>query len=200
VPLIDLGSRGTCLRRDALVAFGRRRVRTALSLGEAVSPWPNVLVDATRVAEPLTYLTAAWLAVGPDALVSGPSAAYLHGLTALPATPVHLVVPYEHRKRARNASSSTTPAGSTTIATNVTDCLSSTWSGLSSTCCARRGRRKRWPSWTKLSPGCPSRTARPFVDAFGSACKNDPTRVAPGSAPGSSTSPPDVPSHRPRAG
>ena len=101
MPLIDLGSRGTCLRRDALAAFGRRRVRTALSLGEAVSPWPNVLVDATRVAEPLTYLTAAWLAVGPDALVSGPSAAYLHGLTALPATPVHLVVPYEHRKRAR---------------------------------------------------------------------------------------------------
>ena len=102
MPLIDLGSRGTCLRKDALVAFGRRRVRTALSLGEAVSPWPNVLVDATRAAEPLTYLTAAWLAVGPDALVSGPSAAYLHGLTALPPTPVHLVVPYEHRKRARD--------------------------------------------------------------------------------------------------
>jgi hypothetical protein len=102
VQLIDLGSRGTCLRKDALAAFGRRRVRTALSLGEAVSPWPNVLVDATRATEPLTYLTAAWLAVGPDALMSGPSAAYLHGLTALPPTPVHLVVPYEHRKRTRD--------------------------------------------------------------------------------------------------
>jgi hypothetical protein len=40
--------------------------------------------------------------VGSDALLSGPSAAHLHGLTALPPTPVHLVVPYENRKRARD--------------------------------------------------------------------------------------------------
>jgi hypothetical protein len=53
------------------------------------------------MAEPLTLLTAAWLAVGPDALFTGPSAAYLHGLSALPPSPVHLVVPYGHRKRDR---------------------------------------------------------------------------------------------------
>jgi hypothetical protein len=74
----------------------------ALRLGEAVAPWSGVLVDARRVTDPLTYLTAAWLAVGSDAVLSGPSAAHLHGLTALPPTPVHLVVPYEHRKRARD--------------------------------------------------------------------------------------------------
>jgi hypothetical protein len=74
----------------------------AIRLGEAVAPWPGVLVDARRLTEPVTYLTAAWLAVGSDALLSGHSAAHLHGLTALPPTPVHLVVSYEHRKRARD--------------------------------------------------------------------------------------------------
>jgi hypothetical protein len=100
--LIDFGSRGACLRSDALRAVGRYRVRAALRLGEALAPWAGVLVDATRAAEPLTQLTAAWLAVGPDSLFTGPSAAYLHGLSALEPNPAHLVVPYEHRKRERD--------------------------------------------------------------------------------------------------
>lgn len=66
-----------------------------------MAPWTGVLVDAARAAEPLTQLTAAWLAVGPDAVLTGASAAHLHGLTALAPTPVHLVVPYERRKRGR---------------------------------------------------------------------------------------------------
>lgn len=49
----------------------------------------------------MTLVAAAQLAVGRIALVTGPSAAFLHGLTALPATPVHLVVPYESRQRDR---------------------------------------------------------------------------------------------------
>ena len=99
---IDFGSRGVCLRRDALHAIGRDQVRSALRFGEALAPWSGVLVDATRAAEPLTHLTAAWLSVGPDSLFTGPSAAYLHGLRSLPHSPVHLVVPYEHRKRDRD--------------------------------------------------------------------------------------------------
>ena len=58
-------------------------------------------MDSTRSAEPLTIISAAWLAVGRDALVAGPSAAVLHGLTALPPTPVHLMVPYDSRQRSR---------------------------------------------------------------------------------------------------
>lgn len=99
--LIEFDARGVCGRKDAIRDFGGYRVRTALRLGEATAPWANVLVDATRAAEPLTQLSAAWLAVGPDAAFTGASAAYLHGLTALPPTPVHLVLPYEHRKRGR---------------------------------------------------------------------------------------------------
>lgn len=99
--LIDFDAHGVCLRRDALRTAGRYRVRTALRLGEALAPWPGVLVDAARAAEALTQLAAAWRAVGPDAVFTHASAAYLHGVTALPPQPVHLVVPYERRKRAR---------------------------------------------------------------------------------------------------
>jgi hypothetical protein len=98
VKRIDLGTNGACLRKDALAAVGRYRVRSALRMGEVLAPFTGVLVDAVRATEPLTYLTAAWLSVGPESLLTGPSAAYLHGLTALPPTPVHLVLPYEHRK------------------------------------------------------------------------------------------------------
>jgi hypothetical protein len=98
---IDFGTTGACLRRDALRAVGPYGVRSALRAGEAQAPWPRVLVDATRAGDPLTLVAAAQLAVGRNALVTGPSAAFLHGLSALPATPVHLIVPYEHRQRDR---------------------------------------------------------------------------------------------------
>jgi hypothetical protein len=59
------------------------------------------VVDPTRATEPLTIVTAAWLSVGPQSVVTGPTAAFLHGLTALPPTPVHLALPYETHKSKR---------------------------------------------------------------------------------------------------
>jgi hypothetical protein len=76
-------------------------VRCAIRTGVLHVPWPGVVMDATRAADPVTMISAAWLAVGREALVTGPSAAVLHGLTALPATPVHVVVPYDSRQRSR---------------------------------------------------------------------------------------------------
>jgi GNAT superfamily N-acetyltransferase len=101
VAFIDLGPSGACLRSDAVRLYGQHEVRCAIRTGTLHTPWPRVLTDATRAAEPLTLITAAWLAVGRDALVTGPSAAFLHGLTALPPTPVHLIVPYHSRQRGR---------------------------------------------------------------------------------------------------
>jgi hypothetical protein len=46
-------------------------------------------------------ITAGWLASGPDALVTGPSAAFLHGSTCAEPVPVHVVVPYGSKKRTR---------------------------------------------------------------------------------------------------
>ena len=97
VSFIDLGPTGACRQHDVVAAVGRRRVRTALEIGEVHAPWPGVLVDPARAAEPLTLIRAAWLTIGPSAVVTGPSAAFLHGLTAVEPTPVHLVLPYETR-------------------------------------------------------------------------------------------------------
>jgi hypothetical protein len=92
---------GVCLRAEAVQRFGRNDVNTALASGEVLSPWRGVLVDRLRAAEPVTIVAAAQLVTGPTALVAGPSAAFLHGLTAVPPTPVHLVVPYDTHKRSR---------------------------------------------------------------------------------------------------
>jgi hypothetical protein len=93
---------GACLRSDAVARVGRHGVDAALAEGSVLSPWRGVLVDAGRAADPLTLVAAAHLAVGPPAIVAGSSAAFLHGLSALAPTPVHLVVPYETSKRSRN--------------------------------------------------------------------------------------------------
>lgn len=97
----DLGSAGACRLRDAVAAVGRARVRAALRAGEVQAPWPGVLVESARSSDPLTVITAAWLSVGTRAVVTGPSAAFLHGITAVSPTPVHLVMPYENRVMGR---------------------------------------------------------------------------------------------------
>jgi Protein of unknown function (DUF559) len=101
MPSIDLGPLGARSQRHVVSELGRDRVRAALAAGEVQSPWRGVLVDPSRAAEPLTLIAAARLAIGDAAVVTGPSAAYLHNLTAVPPTPVHLVLPYEVRKQHR---------------------------------------------------------------------------------------------------
>lgn len=93
---------GVCLRSEAVQQLGRHRVNAALAVNEVLSPWRGVLVDAARAADPLTIVAAARLAIGPTALIAGPSAAFMHGLTAVAPTPVHLVVPYETPRRSRS--------------------------------------------------------------------------------------------------
>jgi hypothetical protein len=101
MPIHIPGLHGAFLRADAVQSFGRHEVDAALARGEVLSPWRGVLVDPLRGADPMTIISAAWLVTGPVALVTGPSAAFLHGLTAVAPTPVHLVVPYETHKRSR---------------------------------------------------------------------------------------------------
>jgi hypothetical protein len=92
---------GVCRRAAVVEELGRHAVDAALARGEVLAPWRGVLVDPLRAAEPLTIVAAAQLAVGAESVVAGPSAAFLHGLTAVSSTPVHVVVPYETPKRSR---------------------------------------------------------------------------------------------------
>jgi hypothetical protein len=99
--LSSCGLNGASARAAAVAKFGERPVRTATEQGEVVSPWRGVLVEARRATDPLTIATAGWLAGGPRAVVVGTTAAFLHGCRSIAATPVHIAVPYETRRRPR---------------------------------------------------------------------------------------------------
>ncbi|GAA1876764.1 hypothetical protein GCM10009836_67680 [Pseudonocardia ailaonensis] len=97
----ELGVAGACRRSVLVDAVGEHSVRSAVRSRAALSPWPGVLVDAGRATDPWTSVTAAWLLVGEDSVVAGPTAAHLLGCAAAPLTPVHLAVTYETRRRSR---------------------------------------------------------------------------------------------------
>lgn len=91
------------LRRSRLVQeIGEKAARLAVEAGEWQAPWPGVLVPAGRSAEPLTVIGAATLFAGDAAVVTGRTAAWLHGCSAVDPLPVHLAVPYGHWLRARD--------------------------------------------------------------------------------------------------
>jgi hypothetical protein len=99
--VVSIGRHGAFSRADAITVFGRYRVRRAQESGEWSSPWSGVLVESSRAADPLTLASAALILAGPDSLLAGPSAVHLHGCSAVPMTPGHLIVPYGHWLRSR---------------------------------------------------------------------------------------------------
>jgi Protein of unknown function (DUF559) len=99
--LSSCGLNGASLRPAAVAIFGEHHVRTAIARGEVSSPWRGILMEAQRALDPLTIATAGWLAGGPRAVVVGTTAAYLHGCRSVAATPVHVAVPYETRRRSQ---------------------------------------------------------------------------------------------------
>jgi hypothetical protein len=98
---VVIGRHGAFSRADAIAEFGRYRVRRAQESGEWLSPWPGVLVEGKRASDPLTIASAALVLGGPKVMLAGPTAAHLHGCTAVPMTPVHLIAPYCHWLRSR---------------------------------------------------------------------------------------------------
>lgn len=97
----DFGRHGAFSRADAIAHFGRYRVRATMRSGQWSSPWPGVLVESRRAAEPLTSASAALVLSGEGVLVAGPTAAHFHGCLAADPTPVHLMAPYGHWLRSR---------------------------------------------------------------------------------------------------
>jgi hypothetical protein len=95
------GLHGAMSRQDAIIRFGAQEVRRMQESGRWQAPWSGVLVDADRITDPLTRASAALALAGPDALLGGPTAAYLHGCRSVEPLPVHLVVPYGHWLRSR---------------------------------------------------------------------------------------------------
>ncbi len=96
-----IGRHGAFTRRAALARYGENHVRRAERTGLWSAPWPGVLVEASRAADPLTLASAAVELGGDSVRLAGPTAAYLHGCSSAVPTPVHLICPYEHRLRSR---------------------------------------------------------------------------------------------------
>ncbi|HEV2784208.1 MAG TPA: DUF559 domain-containing protein [Actinophytocola sp.] len=93
---------GAHLRRDLIAQFGRHAILVALRDGLLEQPWRGVIVARDQSARLETRAAAALLAVGERAVLSGPTAAALHGCTAAAECgDIHVTVPYQCRADSR---------------------------------------------------------------------------------------------------
>lgn len=99
---ISRAMHGVHRRRDLVDEFGEHAVQIALRNGLLAQPWRGVIVAKNRALELPTRAAAALLAVGGKAVLSGPTAAALHGCSAAAdCLDVHITVPYECRSVSR---------------------------------------------------------------------------------------------------
>ncbi len=94
MPLPVPGLHGAFKRTDLARQLGRRRLEAALRGGEVVPLWTGVVVETTRLLDPLTRAAAAQLTAGPRAALCGVTAAHLHGCDCVASSTTHIVVPY----------------------------------------------------------------------------------------------------------
>jgi hypothetical protein len=90
---------GAYRRADLLRECGRRRLDNALRSGVLHALWPGVVVDGHRVLDVRTRAAAALLTTNDDAVICGPTAALLHGCTAVTSADTHVLVPYGRAPR-----------------------------------------------------------------------------------------------------
>jgi hypothetical protein len=102
MPLPIPGLHGAHLRSDLVARFGRNRIANAVSNGELRPLWCGVLVESRRLLDPWTRAAAATLSAGPRSVITGVTAATLHGCTAADAPSTHILLPYGCRTRGRD--------------------------------------------------------------------------------------------------
>lgn len=100
LPMVDL--HGAYLRRDFLRLYGRHRLAGAIAAHDVVPLWHGVVVDAARLLDPLTRAAAAQLTIGPRGVLSGLTAAHLHGCSSAAEFTTHVHVPYKCARRNRD--------------------------------------------------------------------------------------------------
>src|SRR5215468_5932987 len=90
---------GACTRDQALAVLGRYGLRFAVANGQLTPLWRGVLVDPTRLLDPLTRAAAACIVVGPTGVLWGLTALRLHGCAEAETHPVHVITPYNRWAR-----------------------------------------------------------------------------------------------------
>ncbi|MFR9731090.1 hypothetical protein ACL03H_17840 [Saccharopolyspora sp. MS10] len=91
---------GALTRCAAERAFGAEELSAALDGGSWTEPWPGVVLPASKARDPLARAEAALLRAGPHSVLSGPTAAAMHGCTEADDRLVHVAVPYHRQPRA----------------------------------------------------------------------------------------------------
>lgn len=96
-----VGLHGAYLRSDLLAAHGRMWLRHAIGQGRLRPMWRGVVVDSARLADTWTRAAAALLTTGSRAVITGPTAAALHGCTSVDTARTHVLLPYGCGTRSR---------------------------------------------------------------------------------------------------
>lgn len=96
------GLHGAHLRSDVVATRGRAWLNHAIARGELRSLWRGVVVESHRLTDPWTRAAAALMTTDPRAVITGSTAAALHGCTAVDTARTHLLLPYGCETRSRN--------------------------------------------------------------------------------------------------
>ncbi|GAA0920311.1 hypothetical protein [Pseudonocardia zijingensis] len=96
------GLHGAHLRSELVARFGPTRVANAVRGGELRALWRGVLVEPARLLDPWTRAAAALLTAGPRSVLTGVTAATLHGCGAARSPQTHILLPYGCRTRSRD--------------------------------------------------------------------------------------------------
>lgn len=99
--LPDVGLHGAYLRTALVRAIGRHQLSNALRSGAVRPLWTGVVVETARLLDLRTRAAGALLTLGPQAVLCGPTAAGLHGCTAMTSADIHVLVPYQCKPRSR---------------------------------------------------------------------------------------------------
>lgn len=90
---------GALTRRGAEELIGADELAQALDDGAWRELWTGVVVPERRAQDPRTRAAAALLRTGPYSVLSGTTAAAMHGCTAATDPVLHVTVPYDRELR-----------------------------------------------------------------------------------------------------
>lgn len=93
------GLHGALTRRDAERLIGADELARAVRDGAWCEPWTGVVVPERRAQDPRTRAAAALLRTGPHSVLSGTTAAAMHGCAAATDPVLHVTVPYDRELR-----------------------------------------------------------------------------------------------------
>ncbi len=91
---------GPRTRSELAAEIGERAVRSLIASGRLCELW-GILVPRERLLDPLVRTTVALQVMGPQAALTGRTAAWLHGCPAAAEPTVHVAVPYSRYQRSR---------------------------------------------------------------------------------------------------